>query len=142
MKVKKIVKKKSIKKKKEIETSSSTEFTLPTERTQPCDSLQDYSILLYGEKKIGKTTLTSMFKKAFFMLCEPGGKALSLYSRPVRNWLEFKAYVRLIVKSKEFENSTAHYSNVITQLIEDYTNGELPSDYYKKLNAELKKENR
>lgn len=111
--VKKIVKKKMFKKVETAEESPSADFTLPTERSTPCDKLQDYSILLYGEKKIGKTTLSSMFKKAFFMLCEPGGKALSLYSRPVRNWLELKAYVRLIIKSKEFENvviDTADYS--------------------------------
>ena len=45
-------------------------------------------------------------------------------------------------QDKTKKEGIAHYSNVITQLIEDYTNGELPSDYYKKLNAELKKENR
>ena len=112
MKVKKIIKKKGIQRTKVTEASN-TEFTLPKERSRPCDKLQDYSSLIYGRKKIGKTTLASMFKKAFFMLCEPGGKALSLYARPVRNWLEFKAYVRLIIKSKNFENvviDTADYS--------------------------------
>lgn len=112
MKVKKIVKKSKLKR-AEVAEAPSTEFTLPKEKSVPCDKLQDYSSLIYGRKKIGKTTLSSMFKKAFFMLCEPGGKALSLFARPVRNWLEFKAYVRLICKSKEFENvviDTADYS--------------------------------
>jgi len=112
LKVKKIVKKKAAKK-AVVEKVSTTDFTLPKERSMPCTKLQEYSSLIYGRKKIGKTTLSSMFKKAFFMLCEPGGKALSLYARPVRNWLEFKAYVRLVIKSKEFENvviDTADYS--------------------------------
>lgn len=112
--VKRVVKKVGLKRTAAVvEESPEVELTLPKERSKPCDKLQDYSILLYGEKKIGKTSLSSMFKKAFFMLCEPGGKALSLYSRPVRNWLEFKTYVRLIIKSKEFENvviDTADYS--------------------------------
>ena len=111
--VRKVVKKFVKKRVDASEEKFDTDLTLPKEKSQPCDELQDYSILLYGEKKIGKTTLSSMFKNAFFMLCEPGGKALSLYSRPVRNWLEFKAYVRLIIKSKNFENvviDTADYS--------------------------------
>jgi hypothetical protein len=31
-----------------------------------------------------------------------------------------------------------HYSNVITQLIEDYAEGNLPKDYFKKINDKLK----
>jgi len=88
-------------------------LTLPTEKTKPCDELQDYSILLYGAKKIGKTSLGSMFPDAFFMFCEPGGKALSTFARPVKNWVEFKTYVRLICKDKKFKNviiDTADYA--------------------------------
>jgi len=112
--VRRVVKKVGLKKAAAVaEEIPEVVLTLPKERSTPCDKLQDYSMLLYGEKKIGKTSLASKFKKAFFMLCEPGGKALSLYSRPVRNWLEFKTYVRLIIKSSEFENvviDTADYS--------------------------------
>lgn len=79
------------------------EVTLPTEKSVPSEFLQDFSILIYGNKKIGKTSLLSMFPNTFFMFCEPGGKGLSVYARPVRNWLEFKAYVDLIVKDKRFK---------------------------------------
>jgi hypothetical protein len=112
MEVKRIVKK-GLKRKSEPEEKSEITLTLPKTRTIPCTKLQDYSMLLYGEKKIGKTTLASMFQKAFFMLCEPGGKALALYARPVRNWMEFKQYVQLICKSPDFENvviDTADYA--------------------------------
>lgn len=111
MVVKKITK--SASHKRRVEEDEGEKLTLPTERSEPKDKLQDYSILLYGMKKIGKTTLSSMFPKALFLFCEPGGKALSVYGRPVRNWKEFKSYVKLVCKSKEFENiiiDTADYA--------------------------------
>lgn len=103
MKVKKIQKKAKLAR-KAVREDEDVELSLPTEKSDPCDKLQDYSILLYGAKKIGKTTLASMFPKALFLFCEPGGKALSVYGRPVRNWREFKGYVRLVCKSKMYEN--------------------------------------
>jgi len=111
--VRKVVQKAGFRRTTAVEDMTTTDLSLPKEKSIPCSKLQDYSILLYGEKKIGKTSLSSMFPKAFFMLCEPGGKALSLYSRPVRSWMEFKTYVNLLIKSKEFENvviDTADYS--------------------------------
>jgi len=78
------------------------DVTLPGEVSEPMENLGDYSILLYGEKKIGKTSLASKFKDAFFLMFEPGAKALSIYQRPVANWLEFKKYVALLQKDKKF----------------------------------------
>ncbi len=103
MKVQKILKK-PVTKQKAGPVDDGPVLTLPTEKTVPRADLQDYSALIYGKKKVGKTTLASMFANAFFMLCEPGGKALSIYSRPVRNWIEVKQYIRLIQKDKKFAN--------------------------------------
>jgi hypothetical protein len=102
LKVNKILK--TVPKLKAAAEESLPALTLPTERNAPCRTLQEYTILLYGAKKIGKTTLASLFPKAFFMLCEPGGKALEIYARPVKTWDDFKAYNRLLVKDKTFEN--------------------------------------
>tara|TARA_Y100000310_G_C20401701_1_gene677719 strand:- start:589 stop:780 length:192 start_codon:yes stop_codon:yes gene_type:complete len=41
-------------------------------------------------------------------------------------------------QDKTKEEGIEHYSNVITRLIEDYTTGKLPSEYYKELNEDLK----
>jgi hypothetical protein len=92
---------KGVKKTSKKTTSSRTrkpkiEVELPTELSVPKEELGAYSIILYGEEKIGKTTLASKFPNAFFLMCEPGGKALSIYQKPVTSWMEFKAYLSLI----------------------------------------------
>lgn len=92
----------------EVKSEFSSDLTLPSEMSKPKVRMEDYSWLIYGEKKIGKTSMLAYAgedapgKKVFFMMCEPGGKALNIYQRPVRNWRDFMGYVSLIVKSKEF----------------------------------------
>jgi hypothetical protein len=71
-------------------------FTLPEALSEPSDALQDYSILLYGDKKIGKTTLCSMFPGAYFLMTEPGGRALRVYQTPVNDWLVAKQALRAL----------------------------------------------
>lgn len=85
---------------------ASTELSLPNDFTMPSTVLGDYSILLYGEKKIGKTSLCSMFPSNLFMFFETGGKALKHKGRFVNNWEEFKQYNKLIRKDKSFKTVT------------------------------------
>ena len=75
---------------------TSVKVSLPTEKSKPITDFSSYSLLLYGRKKIGKTTLLSYFPKTFCMMFEPGGKALNIYQEPVRDWEEFKLYVTLL----------------------------------------------
>lgn len=68
-------------------------------------SLQDYSIFISGEKKIGKTTLSAQFPDALHLFFEPGGKALSgLYAVPVNSWADFKRYLKLLRTDTRFKN--------------------------------------
>lgn len=72
------------------------------------ENLEDYLILMYGERKIGKTSLWSRFPDAFFLMCDPGGKALRLYQpmdeegkpKAITTWNEFKGYVDALEDSK------------------------------------------
>lgn len=80
------------------EKSDTAELTLPDAPSTPLDRLQDYTMLLFGEKKIGKTSLAAKFPKTFFMMTEPGGKALAINQRPVTTWREAEGYVRLLEK--------------------------------------------
>ena len=77
-------------------------LTLPEEISHPSNNIGDYSILLYGEKKIGKTSMSSKFKGSLFFMFEPGAKALSVYQRTPKDWGEFKQYVDMAVESKRF----------------------------------------
>jgi hypothetical protein len=76
------------------------ELSLPEERSVPSDNMLDYSWLIYGEKKIGKTSLCAQFPNAFFLMCEPGGRALRIFQRPVSAWPEFVGYVDMLLSKK------------------------------------------
>lgn len=52
--------------------------SLPESLHRPAEDFADYSMLLYGRKKIGKTTLAASFPEALILATEPGAKALSV----------------------------------------------------------------
>ena len=79
------------------------EYSLPTQPSTPVKKIGGYTILFYGAKKIGKTSLAAMFGNAFFAMFEPGGKALSIYQEPMTNWRKFVRFVDLLVKDSEFD---------------------------------------
>lgn len=77
---------------------------LPTEKSVPSDRLQDYCILLYGAKKIGKTQLTAQFESCMQMMFEPGAKAIEGYQVAVPSWKHARKYVRLLESDDKFQN--------------------------------------
>ncbi|SDZ00159.1 ATP-binding protein [Thermoactinomyces sp. DSM 45892] len=62
---------------------------LPTEKTHPKQKLEDYSVLLYGQPKIGKSTFCSRMDNPLFLATEPGLEALSCYEVKVPDWTIF-----------------------------------------------------
>jgi len=85
--------------KKKRRTSSSG-FTLPTEMKSPSGHIGDYSILLHGEPKIGKTSLASCFPEVFFLEFEPGTKGLHRFSEEVSSWSDFQGWVTALDKDR------------------------------------------
>ena len=59
---------------------------LPTTKTAPKNSLTDLTVLVYGQTKIGKTTLCSQAEGALFLATEPGLNALDVFQVPILNW--------------------------------------------------------
>ena len=57
---------------------------LPTTKTAPKNSLTDLTVLVYGQTKIGKTTLCSQAEGALFLATEPGLNALDVFQVPIR----------------------------------------------------------
>lgn len=102
--VKKLAKKKmAIVKKKTITT---LDLSLPTEKSVPEVDIAVYTNLIFGKKKIGKTTLTSHFPEAFHFMFEPGSKALSIYDRMVPTWEHFLGYIALLEEGNhKFKNA-------------------------------------
>ncbi len=60
-----------------------------------------YIWMLYGEPKIGKTTIASKMPHAYFIATEPGHKFLELYKTDVGNWVELMDTCAQLVKEKE-----------------------------------------
>jgi hypothetical protein len=96
-------------------------FRLPTERSEPIASLGAYTWLIFGEKKIGKTTLTALFGKAVHLFTEPGGKALRLYPVVIDNWKKFKIAIKALKKDKTFDTVVIDIVDPLYPMVEDYT---------------------
>ena len=64
---------------------------LPTSPTPPKRNLSDYSILLYGPSKSGKTTTASQADGVLFLATEPGLNALTAYQLPITCWEDLLA---------------------------------------------------
>lgn len=64
-------------------------MNLSTEKFIPSNRLLDYTIIIYGERKIGKTTLASQFEEPYFFMCEPND-SYALYRNNVTDWRNYK----------------------------------------------------
>lgn len=96
------------------------EIVLPTKRSEASKNLEDYSILMYGEEKIGKTSLCSMFQDAVFLMCEPGGKALNLYKVDIFSWEDFISCTRLLKQDKKFKNIVVDTVDVLYPMMQRF----------------------
>ena len=73
---------------------------LPTKKSVPITDFSQYSILLYGVPKIGKSTFCSNSEKALFIATEPGLNTLSVYKIDTLGWQEFLDACALIAEGK------------------------------------------
>jgi len=85
---------------KPVVTAPTQLYELPQDINHPSDQLGDYSILLYGGKKIGKTSFAARFPDAIFLATEPGTKALAVYTVAVKTYADLNAYVTLLEGDK------------------------------------------
>ncbi len=73
---------------------------LPKEKTKVKEDLSAYTILIYGQTKIGKSTWASKFPDAVFMATEAGLNSLEVYSDYVKSWEEFLANCKELAAGK------------------------------------------
>jgi len=76
-------------------------LALPDAKCTPDSNIGSYTWLIYGQKKIGKTTLASLFPDALFFMFEPGGKALNIFRLDINNWEVALEYLSLLEKDKK-----------------------------------------
>lgn len=81
---------------KERQAREDLQLELASELSEPLDDLLQYSMLLYGEKKIGKTSLASMFPDTQFLMTEPGYKALRILPNWCPTWPHITGYTKLL----------------------------------------------
>jgi hypothetical protein len=73
---------------------------LPIAKTPPKNSLADLTALVFGQTKIGKSTLCSYAENAVFLATEPGLNALDVYQVPILSWEDLLAACGEIVEGK------------------------------------------
>jgi hypothetical protein len=71
-------------------------ITLPTEDSVPTRDIREKVVLIYGQRKIGKTTFCSQAEGALFLATEPGQSHLKLRRIPITSWSEFLQACALI----------------------------------------------
>ena len=119
-KVKKIIKKKVSKKKKVAKKKAAKvkaankrqmlhELSLPDAPKVANFDLQEYTILVYGREKIGKTSFFCSFPDALFLTTEPGTKNLEIFEfnaddGACKNWALIRRAVDLLEKTDRFKN--------------------------------------
>jgi hypothetical protein len=108
-------------------------LSLPNELHVPSSDLRDYTWLVYGEKKIGKTTFAANFPSAYFLMFEKIAQ-LSIYQSLCSSWEDAINYVSLLEAAKK--KGTLIYKTIIIdgaleayQRCLEYTCKELEIDY-------------
>jgi len=80
------------------------DYSLPSDPTEPAENLIDYSYLIYGRKKIGKTSLVARFERSLFFMFEPGTRAQSVYQVPETgcfdDWKDVRGYIKALQKNR------------------------------------------
>ena len=103
---------------------------LPTEKSKVSDNLGDYSILLYGREKIGKTTLCAQFPDPLFLVFEPGAKAVSVYQLGMDSWVTFKNTIAALrAAPKRFQTIVIDTIDVAYKFCEEYVCKKLGIDH-------------
>ena len=73
--------------------SAKIEVSLPTEPEPLSHDLRDFSMLIHGEKKIGKTSMLAQEEMAFFLEFDPKQQGVSIMQRHIPDWPHFMAYI-------------------------------------------------
>lgn len=104
-------------------------LSLPTSRSEPSTNILDFTTLLFGEKKIGKTDLTAQYPDTLHLMTEPGGKAQSIFQRAVSDWRTYLGYVRLLKKDKRFRHVSIDVIDILYERCMEHVCSEMGIDH-------------
>lgn len=77
-----------------LEKLADRKILLPTMKTPAKARLEDYNILIYGQPKVGKSTLASQFDNPIFAATEAGLNALEVFQVPIPDWKTFLEFCK------------------------------------------------
>lgn len=106
--------------KSKIKEGKVYDFDLPKERSTPEKDLSKYTILLYGQEKVGKTSFCAQFPKPIILLFEPGGKDLEIYKKEVQDWEHFRGILKQIKKDDTFKNVVFDTTDIAHNMCEKW----------------------
>lgn len=105
--------------------SESAVVKLSTDYTEPIDDLGGATILISGEKKIGKTSLANQFGNNLVMAHEVGYKGLRIRKEDVPDWDSARAVVKALRKDKFYNTVTVDTADKSFAQCEDWSNRRL-----------------
>lgn len=77
--------------------------TLPVMLTEPATSIGRCLTLIYGERKIGKTSLAAQFGKTLLIATEVGYKGLRVFKMDAASWRELRNIIKALKTDKSFD---------------------------------------
>jgi GTPase SAR1 family protein len=101
-------------------SAKKTLLVLPQEQNVPPEEFSSYTVLLYGEKKLGKTSLCSHFPGALFIALEPGTKALKVFSQPANTYEELEAVIDALEVDTRFGTVVVDTIDMAYEMTFDY----------------------
>lgn len=88
---------------------------LPMEPSRPEIDLSKMFALIYGEPKIGKSTLASTFPDALFIATEEGLRFLEVMKISCPTWIQFREIVKAL---KEEEKYKTRYKTIVIDTVD------------------------
>lgn len=97
------------------------DYRLPTTTTEPVNDLSDCLILIYGFRKIGKTSLLAQFAKSLVLATEIGYKGLRITKEDLKSWDRAQQVLRALRKDKTFKTVGVDTVDLLYRLAEKET---------------------
>lgn len=111
-----------------------TDLALPTAKKVPNFNLNEYTLLVYGREKIGKSTLFASFPDSIFFATEPGTKGLEIFELNAehggcKDWKIFRQGIKLLESTDKFANVIIDTVDRAYDMCMDYVCAKLGIDY-------------
>ena len=122
-------------------------FELPKAAMLVADNLYEYSFLLYGVGKIGKTSLLTQFPDPYFLMFDPLKRGMEMKQSRIKSWAQLLEAVAALeanpkyCKTVIFDTGYGAYDLCYQHMCEEYgvqTHQDAPFGFWKEVEREFK----